>query len=186
MAVDTGGTILLISPFCRIHVFCGVFSALNQDVWDFRSNVLTESQPTNLHARKLSHLMSWGEAIGGCMSPEQLEICFLNKSSLVWSLWAAWVESLFSTSISIALFLFSDLIRWINAESATYSYLFTRCYLSKAVCEKFCMLSEGSRITLSTGKLQFVIVPVDLVYCNNGNKAPGDQEKHVSFVWLLD
>lgn len=42
MAVDTVGTILLISPFWRIHVFCGVFSALNQDVWDFRSNVLTE------------------------------------------------------------------------------------------------------------------------------------------------
>lgn len=42
MAVDTVGTILLISPFCSIHVFCEAFSALNQDVWDFRSNVLTE------------------------------------------------------------------------------------------------------------------------------------------------
>lgn len=42
MAAHTVGTILLISPFCRIHVFCGVFFALNQDVWEFRSNVLTE------------------------------------------------------------------------------------------------------------------------------------------------
>lgn len=46
-----------------------------------------ESQPANLHARKWSHLMSRGEAIGGCMSPEQLEICFINKSSLVWSVY---------------------------------------------------------------------------------------------------
>lgn len=107
-----------------------------------------ESQPANLHARKWSHLMSWGEAIGGCLSPEQLEICFLNKSSLVWSLWAAWVESLFSTSVSIALFLFSDLVRGINAESPTYRYGFTDFYLSKAVCEKICVLSEGERITI--------------------------------------
>lgn len=42
-----------------------------------------ESQPANLHARKWSHLMSRGEAIGGCTSPEQLKICFLNKSSLI-------------------------------------------------------------------------------------------------------
>lgn len=94
-----------------------------------------ESQPTNLHARKWSHLMSRGEAIGGCMSPEQLEICFLNKSSLVWTLWAAWVESLFSTSISIALVLFSDLIKGINAEPANYRHGFTDFCLSKAVCK---------------------------------------------------
>lgn len=85
-----------------------------------------ESQPANLHARKWSHLMSRGEAIGGCTSPEQLKICFLNKSSLVWSLWAARVESLFSVSICIALFLFSELIRWINAESAIYMLSFYR------------------------------------------------------------
>lgn len=66
-----------------------------------------ESQPANPHARKWSHLMSRGEAIGGWVSPEQLEICFLNKSSMVWSLWAAWVESLLSATISSAFILFS-------------------------------------------------------------------------------
>lgn len=121
-----------------------------------------ESQPANLYARKWSHLMSRGEAIGGCMSPEQLEICFLNKSALVWSLWAAWVESLFSTTISIALFLFSGLIKGTNAESATYRYDFRDFYLSKAIYKKFWMLSEGKRITLHTGKLQFAVLPVNL------------------------
>lgn len=53
-------------------------------------------------------------------------------------------------------------------------YHFTDFYLSKAVYEKFCVLSERERITLSTSKLQIVILTVDLVCCNLENKDPGD------------
>lgn len=134
-AVDTGGDHIanpsLLQNACVLRsVFCSESGCLGFQIkcscW--------ESQPANPHARKWSHLMSRGEAIGGWVSPEQLEICFLNKSSMVWSLWAAWVESLFSATISSAFVLFSGSIGGINAGSAMYRYGFTDCYLSKAVC----------------------------------------------------
>lgn len=115
-----------------------------------------ESQPANLHARKWSHLMSRGEAIGGCMSPEQPKICFLNKSSLVWSLWAARLGSLFSISIHIALFLFSDLIRGISAESALYivtvlqTFIFPSQFVKNSVC---CLKVREKHLVLASFKL---------------------------------
>lgn len=67
------------------------------------------------------------------MSPEQLEICFLNKSFMFWSVQTTWVESLISTTIS-TFFVFFSSPRWgINPGSAMYRYGFTDFYLSKAV-----------------------------------------------------